>query len=241
MAEPVDASSRVAVVTGGTRGIGEGISRALAADGWRVVAGGIGEEEIAAFRPDPMIEAMVLDVTDDASVAALIESCPRIDALVNCAGILLKAKEFDIDGFAKVLDVNLIGSMRMCVAAREKLAASKGAIVNTASMYAYFGAPHAPAYAASKGGVAQLTKSLAIAWAADGIRVNAIAPGWIDTDMARPAMQDPVRAAPILARTPMGRWGKPDDVASVVTFLVSEAARFVTGTVLPIDGGYLVA
>jgi NAD(P)-dependent dehydrogenase (short-subunit alcohol dehydrogenase family) len=171
----------------------------------------------------------------------LIESCPRIDALVNCAGILLKAKEFDIDGFAKVLDVNLIGSMRMCVAAREKLAASKGAIVNTASMYAYFGAPHAPAYAASKGGVAQLTKSLAIAWAADGIRVNAIAPGWIDTDMARPAMQDPVRAAPILARTPMGRWGKPDDVASVVTFLVSEAARFVTGTVLPIDGGYLVA
>jgi NAD(P)-dependent dehydrogenase (short-subunit alcohol dehydrogenase family) len=241
MAEPVDASSRVAVVTGGTRGIGEGISRALAADGWRVVAGGIGEEEIAAFRPDPMIEAMRLDVTDDASVAALIESCPRIDALVNCAGILLKAKEFDIDGFAKVLDVNLIGSMRMCVAAREKLAASKGAIVNTASMYAYFGAPHAPAYAASKGGVAQLTKSLAIAWAADGIRVNAIAPGWIDTDMARPAMQDPVRAAPILARTPMGRWGKPDDVASVVTFLVSEAARFVTGTVLPIDGGYLVA
>jgi NAD(P)-dependent dehydrogenase (short-subunit alcohol dehydrogenase family) len=188
-----------------------------------------------------MIEAMRLDVTDDASVAALIERCPRIDALVNCAGILLKAKEFDIDGFAKVLDVNLIGSMRMCVAAREKLAASKGAIVNTASMYAYFGAPHAPAYAASKGGVAQLTKSLAIAWAADGIRVNAIAPGWIDTDMARPAMQDPVRAAPILARTPMGRWGKPDDVASVVTFLVSEAARFVTGTVLPIDGGYLVA
>jgi NAD(P)-dependent dehydrogenase (short-subunit alcohol dehydrogenase family) len=140
-----------------------------------------------------------------------------------------------------VLDVNLVGTMRMCVAAREKLAVSKGAIVNTASMYAFFGAAHAPAYAASKGGVAQLTKSLAIAWAPDGIRVNAIAPGWIDTDMARPALQDPVRAGPILARTPMGRWGKPDDVASVVTFLVSDAARFVTGTVLPIDGGYLVS
>jgi len=233
-------SSRVAVVTGGTRGIGEGIARALAADGWHVVAGGIGEDEIAAFMPDPMIEAMKLDVTDDASVAALIEGCPRIDALVNCAGILLKASEFGIDGFAKVLDVNLTGTMRMCVAAREKLAAAKGAIVNTASMYAYFGAPHAPAYAASKGGVAQLTKSLAVAWAPDGIRVNAIAPGWIDTDMARPALQDPVRAAPILARTPMGRWGTPDDVASVVTFLVSDAARFVTGTVLPIDGGYLI-
>jgi NAD(P)-dependent dehydrogenase (short-subunit alcohol dehydrogenase family) len=234
-------TKRLAVVSGGTRGIGEGIARALATDGWRVVAGGIGEEEIAAFKPDPSIEPVRLDVTDNASVAALMERCPRIDALVNCAGILLKAKEFGIESFAKVLDVNLVGTMRMCVAAKPKLAAAKGAIVNTASMYAFFGAPHAPAYAASKGGVAQLTKSLAIAWAPDGIRVNAIAPGWIDTDMARGAIQDPVRAGPILARTPMARWGTPDDVARVVTFLVSEAAHFVTGTVLPIDGGYLVS
>lgn len=233
-------SSRVAVVTGGTRGIGEGVARALATNGWRVVAGGIGDDEIAAFKSDPMIEAMKLDVTDDSSVGSLIERCPRIDALVNCAGILLKASEFGIEDFAKVLGVNLVGTMRMCVAARPKLAASKGAIVNTASMYAFFGAPHAPAYAASKGGVAQLTKSLAIAWAPDGIRVNAIAPGWIDTDMARPALQDPVRAAPILARTPLDRWGTPEDVASVVTFLVSDAARFVTGTVMPVDGGYLI-
>ena len=107
-----------------------------------------------------------------------------------------------------MLDVNLVGTMRMCVAAKPKLAAAKGAIVNTASMYAFFGAPHAPAYAASKGGVAQLTKSLAVAWAPDGIRVNAIAPGWIDTDMARGAIQDPVRAGPILARTPMGALGQ---------------------------------
>jgi NAD(P)-dependent dehydrogenase (short-subunit alcohol dehydrogenase family) len=233
--------ARVAVVSGGTRGIGEGVSRALAREGWRVVAGGIGEAEVAAFVPDPMIEPTRLDVTDDASVAALIDRCPRIDALVNCAGILRKSDEFNIDAFQNVLDVNLVGTMRMCLAAKPKLAAAKGAIVNTASMYAFFGAPHAPAYAASKGGVAQLTRSLAVAWAADGIRVNAIAPGWIDTDMARGAMQDPVRAGPILARTPMGRWGKPEDIASVVTFLVSEAARFVTGTVLPVDGGYLIA
>jgi NAD(P)-dependent dehydrogenase (short-subunit alcohol dehydrogenase family) len=233
--------TRVAVVSGGTRGIGEGVSRALAREGWRVVAGGIGEAEIANFAPDPSIEAVRLDVTDDASVAALIERCPRIDALVNCAGILRKSDEYQIDAFRSVLEVNLVGTMRMCLAAKAKLAAAKGAIVNTASMYTFFGAPHAPAYAASKGGVAQLTKSLAVAWAPDGIRVNAIAPGWIDTDMARGAIQDPVRAGPILARTPMGRWGKPEDVASVVTFLVSEAAHFVTGTVLPVDGGYLVA
>jgi NAD(P)-dependent dehydrogenase (short-subunit alcohol dehydrogenase family) len=233
-------SDRIAVVTGGTRGIGEGVARALAAAGWRVVAGGIGEAEVAAFRPDPNIEAVRLDVIDDASVAALIERCPRIDALVNCAGILRKAEEYQIDAFRSVIEVNLVGTMRMCMAAKPKLAAAKGAIVNTASMYTFFGAAHAPAYAASKGGVAQLTKSLAVAWAAEGIRVNAVAPGWIDTDMARGAIEDPARAGPILARTPMGRWGTPEDVARVVVFLVSDAAHFVTGAVLPVDGGYLV-
>jgi NAD(P)-dependent dehydrogenase (short-subunit alcohol dehydrogenase family) len=232
---------QIAVVTGGTRGIGEGIARALAGARWRVVAGGVGEAEVAGFASHPMIEAVRLDVTNDESVAALIERCPRIDALVNCAGILRKSEEFHLEGFRSVLEVNLMGTMRMCLAARAKLAVAKGAIVNTASMYAFFGAPHAPAYAASKGGVAQLTKSLAGAWAAEGIRVNAIAPGWIDTEMARGAIQDPARAGPILARTPMGRWGTPDDVASAVTFLVSDAARFVTGTVLPVDGGYLVS
>lgn len=232
----------VAVVTGGTRGIGEAVARALAAAGYRVIAGGIGEDEIAAFRPDPMIEAVRLDVTDDGSVAELIGRCDRLDALVNCAGIIVqRGGEFDIATFERVVAVNLTGTMRMCVAAKPKLQAAGGAIVNTASMMSFFGAPHAPGYSASKGGVMQLTKSLAAAWAPDGIRVNAVAPGWIVSDMTVAARTDATRSRRILERTPMARWGEADEVAAVALFLLSDAARFVTGTVLPIDGGYLIA
>jgi NAD(P)-dependent dehydrogenase (short-subunit alcohol dehydrogenase family) len=231
---------RRALVTGGTRGIGAGIVRALAQAGYAVTACGLTEPECAAFAPTSGVEARVLDVTSDASVNAAVAALPSLDLLVNCAGIIQRAgREFEIDGFRQTLEVNLVGTMRMCVAAKSLLAKAGGSIVNTASMLTFQGSPFVPGYAASKGGVGQLTKSLAAAWAQDGIRVNAIAPGWIETELTRPLVEDAARSAPILARTPLNRWGQPEDVGGVVVFLASDAARFVTGAILPVDGGYL--
>lgn len=232
--------SRIALVTGGTRGIGEGIARALAAAGYHVVACGVTAAECAAMAPVENVATRVLDVTNDACVAEVLSGFDRLDLLVNCAGIIQRGgAEFDVAAFEKTIAVNLTGTMRMCVAAKERLRAASGAIVNTASMLTFQGSPFVPGYAASKGGVGQLTKSLAAAWATDGIRVNAVAPGWIDTPLTRPLVEDTVRAAPILARTPMNRWGTPDDIGGVVVFLASDAARFITGAIIPVDGGYL--
>ena len=233
-------STRLALVTGGTRGIGAGAALALAQAGYRVLATGLTQEEVAAAPAHPGIEHARLDVTRDDDVAAIVARCERIDALVNCAGMIQRGgKEFEIEAFRLTVEVNLTGTMRMCLAAREKLAAAGGAIVNTASMLTFHGSPFAPGYAASKGGVGQLTKSLAAAWAPEGIRVNAVAPGWIATELTRPLVEDADRSAPILARTPMARWGEPADVGGAILFLLSDAAKFVTGTVLPVDGGYL--
>ena len=233
-------SSPLALVTGGTRGIGAGAALALAEAGYQVLATGLTQEEVAATPTHAAIRHARLDVTSDAQVAAIVAGCERIDALVNCAGIIQRGgKEFEIEAFRLTLEVNLTGSMRMCLAAKDKLAATKGAIVNTASMLTFHGSAYAPGYAASKGGVGQLTKSLAAAWAQDGIRVNAVAPGWIATELTRPLVEDAARSAPILSRTPMNRWGEPGDVGGAVLFLLSDAARFITGTILPVDGGYL--
>lgn len=227
-----------ALVTGGARGIGFGVAEALLAAGYAVTVTGVSEAEVAAVPARDGLAAVVLDVTDQASVDAVLARFEQLDALVNCAGVIFRGKEYDIDVFQKVIDVNLTGTMRMCVGARPLLAKQGGAIVNTASMLSTFGGPLVPGYTASKGGVAQLTKALGVAWAEEGIRVNAVAPGWVATEVTRGIVEDPVRSAGILARTPMKRWGDPRDIGDVVAFLCSDAARFMTGAIVPVDGGY---
>jgi NAD(P)-dependent dehydrogenase (short-subunit alcohol dehydrogenase family) len=230
---------RQALITGGAGGIGFGIALALLEAGYAVTVGGLTEAEVAAVPKREGLSAIRLDVTDAQSVTNALAPFATLAALVNCAGVIFRGgAEYDIATFERVIAVNLTGTMRMCLAAREKLAAGQGAIVNTASMLSFFGGPLVPAYTASKGGVAQLTKALAAAWAGDGIRVNAIAPGWIATELTRGLVEDEARTAAILSRTPMRRWGAPADIGGAVVFLCSEAARFVTGTILPIDGGY---
>ena len=215
-------------------GIGTSIARAFRSAGARVTITGI---EAAPLDAD-LLTYVPLDVTDLTAIEEFAATQPRLDVLVNCAAITRRGEEMAPDFFAHVLDVNLTGSFRMANAFHPALKATGGSVINVVSMYSRFGSPHNPAYGASKAGVEQLTKSLAIAWAADGIRVNAVAPGFILTEMSARARQDPKFVKAIEARTPMGRWGMPDDLAGAVLFLASPAAGFVTGTCLPVDGGY---
>ena len=229
-----------AFITGGTSGIGLGIAHGLMATGARVRVTGITNREVdEANRAG--VDAVRLDVADTAAVKRAIEALDRLDVLVNCAGVIRRGAEHDIGVFEQVVNVNLTGTMRACTAARPLLRRQGGAIVNIASMLSFFGGGLVPGYSASKGAVAQLTKSLAIAYAADNIRVNAVAPGWIATPLTQALLDDPARDRAILDRTPMRRWGQPQDVAGAVVFLCSPAAAFVSGVILPVDGGFLIA
>ena len=233
-------SGKTVVITGGSSGIGQGLGRAFAAAGAIVHATGATEAEVAAAREAaPEITCSVLDVRDNAAVEAYAAGFTAVAALVNCAGVNLRAAEHTVAGFETVIDINLNGTMRAAYAFRSKL--TGGAILNIGSLFSFLGAPHAPGYAASKHAVAGLTKSLAVAFAPDGTRVNALAPGWIETAMTAVPRANEARNAELMGRTPLGRWGTPDDLAPAALFLCSPLAGYITGAILPIDGGYLIA
>jgi NAD(P)-dependent dehydrogenase (short-subunit alcohol dehydrogenase family) len=229
-----DFSGRRALVTGATSGIGLAIAAGFGAAGADVTAVGLG---VPQAQPGG-VTFLSGDVTDPDCLPDAVAGLDRLDAVVCCAGIIRRDDEHDPEVFARVLDVNLTGTMRTLTACHALLRASGGAAVATASMLSYLGGPRVPAYSASKGGVVSLVKSLAVAWA-PAVRVNAIAPGWIATALTA-ALREPGGAGEaILARTPLRRWGDPEDLVGATLFLCSDAARFVTGAVLPVDGGYL--
>jgi NAD(P)-dependent dehydrogenase (short-subunit alcohol dehydrogenase family) len=231
--------NKTAVVTGGTQGIGRAIAEELASLGAHVYAAGLASDDSQPYRSARITE-VILDVTKEDDIRKFAQTLSGVDILVNCAGIICRGEEFKLSVFERVLSINLTGTMRLCEEIRPLLAKSGGCIVNTASMLSFFGGGLVPAYSASKGGIAQLTKSLAIAYSADGIRVNAIAPGWIATPLTAALQNDETRAKPILDRTPLKRWGTPHDVAQAVVFLCSGASAFMTGVIMPVDGGYMV-
>ena len=231
-------AGRTVVVIGATSGIGAAVARRFADDGARVVAAGLNAAGLPAEHAS-RVRVVELDVRDEGSLTDLFAEVGDVDVLVNAAGVIRRGAEFDPDVFAEVIGINLTATMRACVAAKGGLARRRGCIVNVASMLSFLGGPLVPAYTASKGGIAALTRSLAVAWAPDGIRVNAVAPGWIATELTSALRADTVQAQRILDRTPMARWGDPSDITGPVAFLAGPDAAFVTGVVLPVDGGYL--
>jgi 2-deoxy-D-gluconate 3-dehydrogenase len=253
MSKMFDLTGRVALVTGGNGGIGLGMATGLAKAGATVmIAGRNGAKNDAAVAGlralGAKAESIAVDVTDPASITAMVEEtakrCGRLDILVNNAGtnIRNRPETYKLEDWHTIINTNLTSGMLASQAAYPYLKAHGcGRVINNGSMLSIFGLPLHVAYGASKGGVVQMTKSTAVAWAADGITVNVILPGWIDTDLTRKARQDMAGLNDnVLARTPSKRWGEPGDFEGVAAFLASDAAAFITGVAIPVDGGYSV-
>jgi NAD(P)-dependent dehydrogenase (short-subunit alcohol dehydrogenase family) len=230
-----------AVVIGGAGDIGAAISNQFCDLGATVTATGASETDLARtlLKSRAGLTLASLDVTNDDAVTSFSRQHERVDALINCAGILARDKEFEIETFIKVLDVNLTGTFRTCMAFHPLLAEQTGSIVNIASMNATLALPRIPAYCASKGGVVMLTKALALKWAEEGIRVNAVAPGYVETAINAAGRSDLAHYQRIADRTAFKRWGQPEDIAGAVAFLCMPASQYATGTVIAVDGGFL--
>ncbi len=243
---------KTALVTGGNGGIGLAMAQGLVDAGARVAVVGRNPDKLRAAvealtRRGGQAQAYQADVSDEAAVAALFDQVAadfgRLDILVNNAGTNIRkpVQDLTLAEWNAVLDTNLTSAFLCSRAAYPLLKKQGGKVINIGSMTSIFGASFAPAYSASKGGIVQLTRALATGWAADDIQVNAILPGWIDTELTQKARAQVTGLdGRIVARTPAGRWGRPEDLAGTAVFLASAASDFVTGTAIPVDGGYSV-
>ena len=244
-----DLKGKTALVTGGNGGIGLGMAQGLAAAGARVaIAGRDAAKNSQALKSLSGAIALQADLKDERSCRAMVDDAAkqlgRLDILINNAGMNIRKQpqEFSIEEWRTVMDTNLTSAFVASQTAYAHMKkAGAGKIVNIGSMMSIFGASFTTAYAASKGGIVQMTRAMATAWARDNIQVNAVLPGWIDTALTRGAREQ-VKGLHenVLRRTPAGRWGEPKDLSGIAVFLCSPASDFITGTAIPVDGGYSV-
>ena len=235
-------AGKAVVVSGGTSGIGLAIAEGFAGLGAEVIATGSSAKRLNAARAKhPGVRFEQLDVRDSRAVGAFFAALPRLDVLVNAQGIARPDAEWREETFLDVIDVNMNSAMRLSMAAHPLLAKSRGNIINFASMLSYLADDTVPAYCASKTGIMGLTRALAHKFGPEGIRVNALAPGYHKTDMTKPLWSDPAPAEKIASKAALKRWGSVDDLVGTALFFASPAAQFVTATTLPVDGGYVVS
>lgn len=241
----LDFTGQRVLVIGGSSGIGNGIAQAFREAGAHVAITGTREFTAYAGEAGSNLDGLdhhVLDIAQDSAVTGFASAFGPLHVLVNAVGTVAYGRtEFEIETFRRVMDVNLTGVMNACVSFKQALAGTRGSIINIASLASFFSTRNNPAYSASKGGMAILTKTLADNWGRAGIRVNGIAPGFVETKLTRVSRDNPAIYEASLRKTPLGRWGTPRDMAGAALFLASPLASFITGQTICVDGGLSLA